>query len=158
MSKQFEKYAAIIRGDVITEREISNLKKLLNGYSATSTTITERKRLEIMIWAKYDDGGLELTAEQTAKGIKWLLSKWKTPRGVERKNSPFGYREQETLEHFTHFKFLYFYDLSTAYQTRAGHHNYQPVYGVYSTDAPSNFEYYMQRTTGYNGGEVEIIG
>ena len=30
--------------------------------------------------------------------LEWLLNKWKTPKGAERKNNPFGYREQNVLE------------------------------------------------------------
>lgn len=153
-SRQFMKYKAILEGDTLTERDILNLKRLLNGYSRTSTTEEERKQLERIMYDHIDDkGGYMLTPEQTEKGIKWLLNEWKTPRGVERKNNPFGYREEEVLEHFAHFMFEGFYDAGTYSQ----YHNYIPLWGVYSKKY-GYFQYYMQAGTGYNGGSVSIIG
>lgn len=156
MSKQFEKYSAIIKNGRLTERDILNLKRLLNGWSVTSTTKEERIKLEKMLWDAYDNGGLDITPEQTLKGWNWLKDQWRTPRGIERKHNPFGYREEAVLEHFHHFKFLYFYDCASVYLIRDGKHDYQPVYGVYTKDG-AGFSYYMQRGSGYNGGSVEII-
>lgn len=158
MSKQFEKYAAVIKSGTVTERDILNLKKLLNGWSNTSTTPEERKQLNDMIW---DADGLKLTAEQTEKGINWLRNQWKTPRGVERLHNPFGYRETDVLENFSHFTFVGFYDDARVWNDN-DKHNYQPIYDVFGKpDADGDtgcFQYYMARGSGYNGGSVEIIG
>jgi hypothetical protein len=157
-SRQFVKYRDIIKSGTVTERDILNLKKLLNGYSKSSTTPEERKTLNDMIW---DADGLKLTPEQTAKGIAWLRNQWKTPRGIERKHNPFGYREEEILENFSHFTFVGFYDNANFYMSKDGYHNYQPIYDVWGKlddGSTSCFQYYMARGSGYNGGSVEIIG
>lgn len=74
-------------------------------------------------------------AEQSQKGIDWLLDQWRTPTGKERKNNPFGTREQKVLENFSHFTLSGFWDDGNGY-----HHNYKPVYTVHATD-DSCFEY-----------------
>lgn len=155
MSKQFDKYMEVLKSDTITERDILNLKKILNGWSTTSVTDDEKKQLTDRIWANYDMDGQKLTAEQNAKGITWLRDQWKTPRGIERKNNPFGYREEEVIADFSHFTFSYFYDDARVYDKV--HHNYLPTYTVVAKSG-ATFEYYMARGTGYNGGSVSIIG
>lgn len=151
-SKQFRKYKSIIDGGKITEQEVRNLQKLLNGWSKSSTTLEERDYLNDLIW---NADGLTLTAEQTAKGIKWLRDQWKTPRGQIRKHNPFGYREEAALETFTHFTFVGFYDLARVHLDD-GRHQYTPIWDVFGADG--YFQYYMARGGGYNGGSVEIIG
>lgn len=156
MSKQFIKYKALLEGNTLTERDILNLKKLLNGYSRTSTTKEERDELQRIMYDHIDEhGGYELTAEQTKKGIDWLRDQWKTQRGIERKNNPFGYREEDVLEHFSRFLFEGFYDDTRAWDS--DYHNYLPIWGVFGGNG-SYFQYYMGRGTGYNGGLVQIIG
>lgn len=156
MSKQFQKYKAILERDILTEREILNLKRLFNGYSRTSVTPEEKQQLEQIMYDHIDEhDGYNLTPEQTAKGIAWLKNEWKTPRGIERKNNPFGYREQEAIENFDHFMFEGFYDASRVYDRQ--YHNYLPLWGVYSTSGAA-FQYYMARGSGYNGGSVAIVG
>lgn len=44
-----------------------------------------------------EKGIIEVTGEQSAKGFKWLYNLYKTPIGKERKNNPFGYRENGEL-------------------------------------------------------------
>ena len=88
---------------------------------------------------------------QTKKGYDWLMNKWKTPRGVERKNNPFGLREQEILDDFGHFELKEYINNVNAYQSQAGINNYQPVWEVVSKGG-SSFEYYMEM------GLPKIIG
>lgn len=159
-SKQFVRYGSLIRSGKLTERDILNLKRLLNGWSRTSVTTEEKEDLNNLLWEQIDNEGITLTPEQTEKGIKWLRDQWKTPRGIERKHNPFGYREEEILDNFSHFTFEGFYDDANYYMSRDGHHNYLPIYGVHgklADDSTSSFDYYMARGTGYNGGSVEII-
>lgn len=157
-SKQFDKYAKLIRSNYMTERDILNLKKLLNGYARSSVTAEEKFELASLLYDCVDEtGGIRITPEQTAKGIAWLKNEYVTPRGVERKHNPFGYREIEVLENFSHFTFDGFYDTGSMYMARDGYHNYQPIYSVIAKDG-ANFQYYMARGSGYNGGSVEIVG
>lgn len=39
-----------------------------------------------------------ISEEQKMKGLKWLRNLYKTPKGKERKNNPFGYREERILD------------------------------------------------------------
>lgn len=93
---------------------------------------------------------IKITPEQTKKGLDWLMNKWKTPRGVERKNNPFGYREQRALETFEEFRLNSFFNNVNVYQAEAGINNYIAVWDVIGKDA--NFQYYME------AGMPKIIG
>lgn len=69
--------------------------------------ITER---EILLLKKRAQKGIDeanisylhtdflISEEQKLKGLKWLRNLYKTPKGKERKNSPFGYCEQRILD------------------------------------------------------------
>jgi hypothetical protein len=119
----------------ITEREILLIKRRLNNGTY-----------------KYDDiqdiEDLKITPSQTQKGLAWLRNKWQTPRGVERKNNPFGYREEDAIENFKEFRLNSFTDIR---QSSFAFPNYVPVYDVYSKKG-FGFQYYVQ------GGEPKIIG
>lgn len=80
--------------------------------------------------------GVLISMEQTQKGLSFLLDLWKTPRGKERKNNPFGYREQSILDNFERFEFVGLYNAS-----RGWYPFYLPVYRVIAKDG-SSFEYY----------------
>ena len=85
---------------------------------------------------------IEVTPEQSAKGFAWLRNLYKTPRGIERKNNPFGYREMDIIDNYKGENFIFkgFYDAG-----RYGFHNYIPVYEL------AGMEY-------YNCGGIQIIG
>lgn len=94
--------------------------------------------------------GYAITQEQTEKGRKWLLNQWKTPRGVERKNNPFGYREQDALNKFKGFEFCGLYDTGNMY-----HSFYVPIYTVVGENKDgtyTGFQYVL------SGGKISIIG
>ncbi len=122
----------IVKRGYITEKEINLLKNRVNNDRASISELC-------------DLGGLAITDEQTAKGLTWLIDKWKTPRGIERKNNPFGYREQDILENFDRFELGGFYNASNY---RAF---YVPLYDVFAKDG-RHFEYCVF------GGEVQIVG
>ena len=89
----------------------------------------------------------ELTKEQQQKGKEYLIDQWKTPNGVERKNNPMRYREQEILTNFDRIELKEYHDIS-----RYGQKSYYvPLYQVYSKDGDS-MEYYVDS----NG--VNIVG
>lgn len=122
---------SIEKRGIIEEREILLLKKRANAGDKEA--------------ARWCPENIRVTEEQTAKGLTWLINKWKTPRGIERKNNPFGYREEDILENFDHFELAGFYNASNY---RAF---YVPLYDVCAKDG-RHFEYYVW------GGEVQIVG
>ena len=71
----------IMRKKLLTEKELLLVKSRINC-----------KRVDIDD-IPFNDDGYKLTKEQKLKGYNWLMNLWKTPRGIERKNNPFGYRE-----------------------------------------------------------------
>jgi len=93
-----------------------------------------------------DREGIKLTDEQVAKGKEWLMKLWKTENGTERKNNPYGYREQAALETLETIKLIDFYDDSKYGQQP----HYVPLYRVEGKD--TMFEYY-----GF-GDTISIVG
>lgn len=92
------------------------------------------------------DNEVEVSAVQVEKGFTWLWDQYKTPRGVERKNNPFGYREQSVLEGVgVSFTFDDIYDTGNSVFSF-----YVPVYTISSSGG--SFQYYV------SGGKVHIIG
>lgn len=123
----------IVDTNQISEKEILLIKNRMNKGEQINVQI---------IW----DNCPELTPEQNKKGIDFLLNVWKTPRGIERKNNPFGYREQNTLENFSHFELAGFYNNAKYGQGSF----YIPLYNCIGSDG-SAFQYY------YNG-KINIVG
>lgn len=119
---------------IITEQELKLVMRRLNNKIYTSGQV------DGMI--DYDTG-LRLTPEQNRKGYEYLLKQWKTPFGVERKNNPFGYREEAVLNDFEQIKLVTLYPVGMSY--------YMPVYDVIAKDGRV-FQYVME------GGVVKIIG
>jgi hypothetical protein len=134
-NKTLKKYLAIIERGNIEESEIISMRSLMN----------KNKPAREAIFEAMQDKTLTLSASQNQKGIDFLLNAWKTPRGKERSNSPFGYREEKILDNFSHFELKSFYNAGNSYID-----NYLPLYECISNDGNS-FEYY------YNG-KVNIIG
>jgi hypothetical protein len=121
----------IEQSNSITESEIQLLKNRLNK--------GEKINLDY-VW----NNEISLTPEQNKKGIDFLMNQYLTPSGQERKNNPFGYREQEILKNFTHFELRGFYDAGNYL-----HSYYIPLYVCCGDN--NGFEYY------YNG-KVNIVG
>lgn len=118
----------------LTEREILLLKTRLN------------RGEEVDLSSIYNSDGFAITEEQTKKGYDWLMNQWKTPRGVERKNNPFGFREEDILDNFYRFEITGFHNIGNRY-----HDYYTPAYEVIAKDGRT-FEYILK------GGEISIIG
>lgn len=128
-------WARICDAGEITEREINLLNRRLNaeGRDTLDYDLIENRF------------GLALTHEQERKALAWLNNQWKTSTGKERKNNPFGYREEKILENATDVTFIEFYNAGNSFVNY-----FLPVYRVYSSDG--SFTYYVQ------GGEVNIVG
>jgi hypothetical protein len=122
-----------IKNNVITKSEINLLCRRLN-------------KGEVMDVSEIWDNPAELTAEQNAEAINFLRNEWKTPKGKERLNSPFGYREEEIIDNFRTFELAGFYDASKY----GGRTFYIPLYNCVSNEGRS-FQYYYD-------GKVQIVG
>jgi hypothetical protein len=125
----------------ITEREIHLIGRRLNA----------KKPLKEMdkIYQLAESGKKEVrvTDEQALKGFNWLYDQYKTPRGIERKNNPFGYREQEPIDSgLDYFTYDGHFDAGNSYVSW-----YTPIYTFYGKDGGS-FQYYV------GGGKINIIG
>ena len=126
----------------LTEREVLLLKNRLNGVNRADFAVGE---------IPFPDNGFRLTPEQVEKGRYWLVNQWKTPKGKERKNNPFGYREQHVLENFETIRLIQFVDRANYTQHKYGIKAYQPYYRVIAKDGLA-FEYLVW------GGQCEILG
>lgn len=140
-TKQQSALLAAMKDGKLEDKNQQNLIfKILNG---------DNEELKNEIKAIFNDSdfeGLKLSAGQVLQGFDWLKNLWVTPSGAERKNNPFGYREQDALENFDRITLKGYYD--------AGNYHRQyfiPIYNVYSK-SDYGFEYYV------NGGQISIIG
>ena len=124
---------------VITENQINLIKRRLNSGKDDS---------ELDDLLEYiNDNSPKLSNEQNKKGYEFLMNLWKSPTGKERKNSPFGYREESVLENFEYFElagFLSFYGLGSI-----------PIYNVIGKSSNTSFSGSFQY---YYDGKVNIIG
>jgi hypothetical protein len=131
---------ALKEGGPVTNQQVNHIFKTLNGSN------TELKEMIKQVFQTYGYEGTKLTDEQSQKGYDWLKNLWKSPTGKERKNNPFGYREQAALENFDRCELSGYYDADNGYRSF-----YIPIYDVYSKDG-YGFNYYV------SGGEISIIG
>lgn len=134
--KSAKKYIDIIKSGIIQEREIVLMRSLMNNNKEAATAIYEA----------WNEDEIGITEEQGQKGYDFLMNQWKSPSGKERKNNPFGYREQHVLETFSHFTLHSLYDNSRY----GGRPNLLPIYACYDKDGAS-FEYYYDE-------KVNIVG
>lgn len=116
----------------ITEREIITLKSRMNRGDYSGLDI-------------FDRGQVSITPEQTTKWLAWLLNQWRGKSGRERKNNPFGLREQNAIDTFERFELVDFIDGGNCYVSF-----YLPVYRVIGSGA--SFDYYV------SGGVCQICG
>lgn len=129
------KYIHILKSGSIEERQIIDMRSWMGK---------EKENAQI-VFSNFPDHGLTLSASQNEKGIYFLFGRWKTSAGAERKNNPFGYREQAVLINFSHFELGGFYNAGNS-----NHDYYLPLYRCIGRDGTA-FEYY------YNG-QIHIVG
>ncbi len=122
----------ILKRKIITEREVNLICRRLNHNVYTWEDVEVLQDLKI-------------TPEQTHKGLTWLKNKAWTPRGIERKNSPFGYREEEAIKTFKEFRLSSFTNRGNQYRDF-----WCPVWDVIGKD--SGFQYVVE------SGTASIIG
>jgi len=124
--------ANIVEKNEISENEIKLICRRLNA--GEDIDLSD-------IW----NNPIKLTQSQNNKGISFLRNLYQTPKGIERKNNPFGYREISTLHNFENFEFAGVYD--------TGNKNFSffvPLYNCIGLNG--NFQYY------YSSGQINIIG
>ena len=131
-----------VKEKILSEQQVNLLKRRLNDGKITPNEIIG------------DGKAWRLTPEQTEKGLKYLMSLWKTPTGKEKEMSPFGFRETNVLENFSRFEVIDFYNNNTYQQQQMGINNYQPLYRVVAKDG-SSFEYYMDFRSDF---KIAIVG
>lgn len=131
---------ALTAGGPVTNQQVNHIFKTLNGSN------DELKQAVKNVFQATDFEGVTLTDEQSQKGFEWLHNLWLTPIGAERKNNPFGYREQEALKDFDCCMLSGYWDAGNSY-----HSFYVPIYDVYSKTG-YGFQYYV------SGGQIHIIG
>jgi len=149
-TKIFKKYNALILNDTFTESSISSFRSLMNGYKRTNLTDDERETLDYLFETR---APYSITPEQTKKGLNWLSAVRFTATGKERKNNPFGYREETILDSFKRFELTGLYDDSIGYNNR---HNYKPIYRVVAGDE-SYFDYVPFTRSDHISGEIEPL-
>lgn len=122
---------------IIFESEINLIKNRMN----------RGKEVDVSrIW----EDGIEISPEQTVRGLSFLTNLWQTPKGKVRKNNPFGYREEKALETCEKIYLRGFYD-NSKYGQRPF---YLPLYEVIGKNEDGEyvgFEYYCD-------GKVNIVG
>lgn len=94
----------------------------------------------------FNDKEFLITSEQTQKGLDWLNDQRRTPTGKERKNNPFGAREEEVLDNFDYFTFDGLINAGNSFVDF-----YLPIYTVVGKNHLT-FQYYV------SGGKINIIG
>ena len=162
MSKIFEKYKTIILDDTFTESSISSFRSLMNGYKRTNLTDEERESLDYLFG---ENAPYSITPAQTTKGFDWLFNLRFTARGKERKNNPFGYREQSILDDFDRFELAGLYDNYSCQSLPKRNliipsvhdkHNYKPIYKVIASDG-GYFEYVPYTRSDLISGQIEPL-
>ncbi len=159
MTFKVKRKKSVIKNTFAIKNPKKDSKKLFLEDVKKRGSITEREML--LIKRRLNDGtykwedvqdlqNLKITSEQTQKGLSWLKNQGWTPKGVERKNNPFGHREEEAINSFKEFRLNSFTNDNTAFQQEHGINNWIPVYDVIGTKG--NFQYILK------GGEVSIIG
>lgn len=95
--------------------------------------------------------GIALAPEQVQKGFDWLKNLWVSPTGKERKNNPFGYREQDALGNPGTIELSGYYNAGNRYRDF-----FVPLYDVSGKSKTGEsfygFQYYV------SGGEIHIVG
>lgn len=122
----------ILKRKVITEQEVNLICRRLNHKVYTWEDV---KNLQ----------DLKITPQQTHKGLTWLKNKGWTPRGIVRKNTPFGYREEQAIETFKEFRLNSFTNRGNMYIDY-----WRPVWDVLGNK--NSFQYVVE------SGTASIIG
>tara|TARA_R100001086_G_scaffold33095_1_gene15026 strand:+ start:246 stop:656 length:411 start_codon:yes stop_codon:yes gene_type:complete len=131
-------YTKLAKQKKYSEKELNALKNHMNKLD-----FKDANKLNSLV---ADKNGTKLDKSQVQKGFKYLYNLGFTPKGVERKNSPYGYREEYIVKNPKTIELLQFHD--------AGNRNfsfYVPYYEAIGKDGTS-MEYFV------SGGKINIWG
>jgi len=138
-------YIELSQKKVWTEKEMKAYLKFLNNSEDEQLKKAVSKSFEYNPKI-YDGEGIRLERGHVDKGTKYLYGLGYTPKGKERKNTPYGYSEMESVKHIITIKLIGIYDAGNMFRSF-----YVPLYRVY-TDGERDFEYYV------SGGKIHIVG
>lgn len=142
--KRFKQIIETVKANgTISEKNISLLK---NRYVSDNEKLQEgaSDTLEVI-----SDFTVEVEQEQANKGFAWLWDQYQTPKGRERKNNPFGYREVEVLEEANKSGAKFTFD-GFNFISRGWVGLCVPIYSLFNDKG--SFQYIV------NGGKIDIIG
>ena len=112
LNKTAQKYFDLIKTGRMTERELISFRKAVNG--ASRLPIETVQDLLADFDAKATGKGIQLTAEQQAKGLAWLNRETFKLNGQVRKNPVLKQFERNVLQGFKKFTCVGLYNLSTS--------------------------------------------
>ena len=130
-------YKKLAKKKKYSEKELNALKNHMNANPVVGSALNNFVA---------NKEGTKLDKTQVAKGFKYLYNLGYTPRGVERKNNPYGYREEYIVKNPKTIELIQFHD--------AGYGNntfYVPYYEAIGKDGTS-MEYFV------SGGKIHIWG
>jgi len=131
-------YTKLAKKKKFTEKEMNALKNYMNKID-----IRDAQKLNDLVANK---DGTKLDASQIAKGKKYLYNLGYTPKGVERKNNPYGYREEYIVKNLKTIELLQFHNAGNRYVDF-----FVPYYEAIGKDGTS-MEYFV------SGGKINIWG
>jgi hypothetical protein len=136
------KYLKLAKSKSLNENELNGLLRYINNKDDGSVykAFNDNKAI-------YDRIGIKLSKEQVTKGFKWLKNLGFTPTGKERRNSPYGYREEYIVTNPKTILLAGFYDNAGFLQKRY----LIPLYEAVGKDGTS-MEYYGA------GNSISIVG
>lgn len=136
-------YIKLSKRTKLSEKELNALKNWINN---KATRAERNEVLENIYETSSTMGAIALTSDQVAKGKKYVYNLGFTPKGAERKNSPYGMREEYIVKNLKDIGLLGFYDAGNMFMKF-----YVPLYQAEGKDG-SSMDYYV------SGGKINIIG
>lgn len=130
-------YKKLAKQKKYSEKELNALKNYMNKNPKEANSLNN-------LVANKD--GTKLDKTQVAKGFKYLYNLGFTPKGVERKNNPYGYREEYIVKNPKSIELLQFHNAGNRYVDF-----YVPYYEAIGKDGTS-MEYFV------SGGKINIWG
>lgn len=151
-----KKYQALLEKPVWDKQEIlgvaHQLSALHRGGSKVDSMDEEFKYVlhDLLSYFEDDKKTKDISADQTAQGIKWLSNTVLNKQGQLRntqvvKNAGFGEEEAEVIRDFKKFELVGFRDI--------GQNTYAPMYAVIS-NAGKSFVYYV--FGGWGGASINV--
>ena len=131
-------YKKLARQKKYSEKELNALKNHMNKID-----IRDAQKLNDLVARKE---GTKLDKTQIQKGFKYLYNLGFTPRGKERSNSPFGYREEYIVKNPKSIELLQYHNAGNRYVDF-----FVPYYEAIGKDGTS-MEYFV------SGGKINIWG